>query len=105
MERFVKVCRRSGLRVNAVKNRVMVLGGEEELEFDVCVDGISLAHVSEFKYSGCVLDESDTDEAESSRNVASGRRVAGTIRFLVNVSILHESLLVLVLMYGSDAMM
>ena len=33
---------------------------------------------------GCVLDESGTDGAECSRKVASGVRVAGAIRFIVN---------------------
>ena len=28
----------------------MVLGGEEGLEWEVCVDGMRLDHVSEFKY-------------------------------------------------------
>ena len=57
-----------------------------------------------------VLDESGTDEAECCRKVASGRRVAGTIRPLVNARslqlecarVLHESLLVPVLTYGSE---
>ena len=44
-----------------------------------------MEHVSKFKYLGCVLDESGTDETECSRKVASGRRVAGAIRSLVNV--------------------
>ena len=61
-----------------------MLDGEEGLECEVCVNGIRLEHVSEFKYLGCVLEESGTDEAECSRKVASGRRVAGTIRSLVN---------------------
>ena len=39
----------------------MVLNGEEELECEVYVDGIHLDHVSEFKYLGCVLDESGTN--------------------------------------------
>ena len=53
------------------------------------VDGFCLEHVSEFKYLGCVLDESGTDGAEYSRKVASGRRVAGAIRSLVNARDLH----------------
>ena len=87
----------------------MVLGGEEGLECEVCVDGISLEHVSEFKYLGFVLDESGTYEAQSSRKVASGRRVADVIRSLVNARslqlecsrVLHESLLVPVLTHGN----
>ena len=43
-----------------------------------------LERVLEFKYLGCVLDESGTDGAECSRKVASGRGVAGTISSLVN---------------------
>ena len=62
---------------------------------------------------GYVLDESGTDEAECSRKVASGRRVSGAVRSLVNARslqlecarVLHESLLVPVLMYGSETMM
>ena len=40
--RFAEVCRRRGLKVNAGKSKVMVLGGEEGLECEVCVDRISL---------------------------------------------------------------
>ena len=71
------------MKVNAGKSKAMVLNGEEELECEVHIDGICLDHVSEFKYLRCVLDESDTDGAECSRKVASGRRVAGAFRSLV----------------------
>ena len=62
---------------------------------------------------GSVLDECGTDGAECSRKVAKGRGVAGTIRSLVNASdlqlkcakVLHETLLVPVLMYGSETML
>ena len=51
---------------------------------------------------GCVLDESGTDGAECRRKVGSGRRIAGTIRSLVNARdlqfecarVLHEILLI-----------
>ena len=62
----------------------MVLNGEEGLECEVHVDGIRLEHISKFKYLGCVLEESVKDGAKCSRKVASGRRVAGVIRSLVN---------------------
>ena len=39
---------------------------------------------SKFKYLGCALKESGTDGAECNRKVASGKRVAGVIRSLVN---------------------
>ena len=62
------------------------------MECEICVDRLCLEHVS--------------DEAECSR------KVAGAIRSLVNVRslqlecarVLHESLLVPVLMYGSETM-
>ena len=62
-----------------------------------------------FKYLGCVLDESCTDEAGCSRKVGCGKRVAGAIRSLVNAMnlrneygrVLHESLRLPVIMYGS----
>ena len=73
----------------------MVLGEEEGLEYEVCVDGICLEHFSEFKYSGCVLDES-----ECSRKVSSVRRVAGARNLQLQCAmVLHESLLVPVLTY------
>ena len=40
--------------------------------------------MSEFKYLGCVLDESGTDEAECHRKVVSERRAAAAIKSLVN---------------------
>ena len=60
----------------------MVLNGEEGLECEVYVGGIRFDHFSEFKYLGCVLDESGTDEAECSRKVA---RVAGAIKLAASV--------------------
>ena len=72
---FVEVCRRRGVKVNAGKSKVIVLNGEESLECEVYIDGIRLQHVSEFKYLGCVLDESGTDGLECSRKIASGRGV------------------------------
>ena len=76
---FDEVCRRC-LKVNAGKSKVRVLGGEEGLECEVCVDGIHLEQVSELIYLGCVLDESGTDEEKCSRKVTNERRVAGAIR-------------------------
>ena len=91
----------------------MVLNGEDGLECEVHVDGIHLEHVSEFKYLGYVLDECGTDGAECSRKVAGGRRVAGAINSLINArdlqieraKVLHETLLVPVLMCGSETML
>ena len=96
MGSFAEVCRRIGKKVNAGKSKVRVLGREEGLERDVCVDRIRLKHVSEFKYLGCVLDQSGTNEAECSRKVASARLVRGAVRSLVK--------LVSVLTHGSKTM-
>ena len=81
--------------------------------YEVHVDGIRLEHALEFKYLGCVLDESGTDGTECSRKVVSRRRAAGAIRSLVNARdsqleyarVLHETLLLPVLIYGSEAML
>ena len=81
---FAEVCRRRGLKVNVGQSKVRVLNGEEGKECEVHVDGIGLEHVPEFQYLDCILDKSDTDVAECSMKVASGRRVAGAIRSLVN---------------------
>ena len=111
--RFVEVCIRRRLKFNAGKSKVMIMNREEGLECEVHVDGVHLEHVSEFKYLGCVLDEAGTDGAECIRKVANERRMAGAIRSLVNARdlkiecarVLHETLLVPVLTYGSDTML
>ena len=36
---FVEVCWRKGVKVNAGKSKVMVIGGEEGLECEACVEG------------------------------------------------------------------
>ena len=45
------------VKVNAGNNKVMVLGGGEGFEWEVCADGIRSEHVSEFKYFRFVLAE------------------------------------------------
>ena len=60
------------LNVYSGKSKVILLNGVK-----VYVDKIRLEHVSEFKCFGC-------GRFECSRKVASGRRVAGAIRSLVN---------------------
>ena len=45
--RFAEVGRR-GLKINAGKSKVMVLGGEEGLEWEICIERIRLQYVSEF---------------------------------------------------------
>ena len=80
---------------------------EEGLECEVHVDGIRLELVSKFKNLGCVWDKAGIDGAECSM------KVAGAIRSLFNSSdleiecarILHETLLVRVLTYGSETML
>ena len=104
--RFVELCRRRDLKVNSCKSKVMIMNVEEGLECEVYIDGIRLEHVSEFKYLGCVFDESGTDKAECSRKMASDRRVAGAIRSMVNDRdlqlecdrVLHEALFVFLCM-------
>ena len=111
--RFAEVCTMRGLKVNAGKSKVMVLNGEKGLECEIHVDGIRLEHVSEFKNLRYVLDESGTDGAECSRKVSSGRRVAGVMRSLVNARdlqlkwarVLHKTLFVPVLTYGSETIL
>ena len=87
--------RKRGLKANEGKSNVMMLNEEEGLE---CQDlpGTCV----KLKYLGCVLNESGADEAECSRKVASGRRVSGASRSLVNTKglqlecarVLHETL-------------
>ena len=67
------------MKVNIGKSKVMVPNGEE-----VHINRIHLEHVSKFKYLGYVLDKSGTDGTKCSRKMASGRRVAGAIRSIVN---------------------
>ena len=54
------------MKINTGKSKVMVLNGVEGLECEIRKNGMQLEHVSEFKYLGCVLDESGTDEARVS---------------------------------------
>ena len=59
------------------------------------------------------MDDAGTDGAECSKKMAIGRRVAGAINFLVNARdlqlectrVLHETLLVPFLLYGSETML
>ena len=82
--RFVEMCRRRGLEVKANKSEVLVLGGEKGFKREIRVGRSRLEQVLEFKYLRCVMGESGTDVAVCIRMVASGRKVAGTIRSLID---------------------
>ena len=84
----------------------MLLGEEEGLDYEVCVNRIRLEDFSQFKYLGCVLDESGTDEAECSRKVADAIWSPVNARdFQTDCArILHETLFVPVLTYVSETM-
>ena len=69
-----------------------------KLGYEIRVDGARLKQVSEFKYLGCVLNESVTYDAERRRKVASERIIASTIR------VVREGLIVPALLYGSEIM-
>jgi hypothetical protein len=111
VERFGKVCKRRGLKVNVDKSKVLVVNGVNA-QCQILLDGEQLEQVSEFKYLGYMLNEKGTDDAECCRKVSYGRKVAGAIKSLVNAKslslectrVLHESMLLPVLMYGSEAM-
>ena len=76
------------------------------------VNGAQLEEVPEFKYLGCTLNESGTDNAECRRKMASWRKGAGDMRPLANVRglqlecarLLHEGLLMTVLLCKSETM-
>ena len=107
LEHFVEVCKKRGLEVNAGKSKGRMLGGKEVLKRKVCVDRMQLEHVSVFKYLGCVLDESGTDEAECCRKVVmNGRRVASALMSLVNAKglQLEYATILHVLIYGNETM-
>ena len=110
--RFVEVRRGRGLIFNVDKRKVMMSHLDEGLKCKIHVVGARLDQMSEFKYLGCVLDESSTDDAKCRRKVAGRRKVACAIRSLVNprglqpecARVLHEGLLVHVLLYNSETM-
>ena len=80
----VEVCRRRGMKVNINKSKGMVLGGEEGSVCEVIVDGSRLGSASEFGHFGFVLDESGKDEVEYCGREASGMKLTGAVRSLVN---------------------
>ena len=60
---FVEVCKRGYLKVSADDRKLIMLGGEEGSICKVLVMK-HLEHVSELKYLGCLLNESNRDSAK-----------------------------------------
>ena len=75
--RFVEVSRRKGLKVNPDKSKQMEEGWSLR---SVWMEG----DWRKFKYLGYILDESGTDVVKYRREIASRRKVTGTIRSLGN---------------------
>lgn len=51
-----------GLKVNFMKTEYMVVGGKGE---DLVVNGVTIKNVSQFKYSGSIIDSSGTCEKDN----------------------------------------
>src|SRR5678816_845099 len=66
VERFGRVCKRWGSKINVDKSKVMVVS-EDSPRCEVMLDGEQLKQMSEFKYVGYMLDDNGTDDAECSR--------------------------------------
>ena len=64
-----------------------MLGEEERLGCEICVDGVRLEKVSEFKYLTCILNELGATDAVYRRNLASERKFVGGTRSLVNARV------------------
>ena len=60
-------------------SKSMLLGREEGFWCEIHVDGTQLEQISEFKYLGCVLNKSGTDDVECCRKVACRWKVADDI--------------------------
>ena len=99
---YVEACRRRGLKVNADKTKVMLLGRDEGFKCEVRVDGTILEHTSEFKYLGYAVDESEADDAECRKKMVSERKVAGKLQLKCATWVLLESLFIPLLLYGSE---
>ena len=83
IERWVEICNRRDLKVNANKSKVKVLRGEEG---SVCMGGGNCnTFRSKLKYPRFVLEVSGTDGVESCKKVAaSGEKVTSVVGSLVN---------------------
>src|SRR5678815_4456267 len=79
VERFGRMSKSRGLKVNVDKSKVMVVS-EDSPRCEVMLDGEQLEQVSEFKYLGYMFDEKGMDDAECSRKVVNGRKVVGEIK-------------------------
>src|SRR5678815_218310 len=98
-ERIGRVCKRRCLKVSVDKSKVVVVS-EDSPQCEVMLDGEQLEQVSGFKYLVYMLDEKGTDDAECSRKVVNGRKVASAIKSLVDAKglspecarVLHEGM-------------
>ena len=88
IDKFNRVCKRRGLKVNADKSKVMIMGGTEDDKCEIKLNGQVLEHVKEFCYLGSTVNDRGTDESDCNKRVMKERKTAGSIRALVNERVL-----------------
>ena len=52
---FIEKNRRKGLKVKPDKSKMIVLGGKERLEREMCMDRAQLKQVLQYKYLGLIF--------------------------------------------------
>ena len=92
---------RKGLKVDVNKRTVILLGGDEVLICEFLVDGRLSEHISKFKYLRCTLVQMVANIVGKVEDATRSLVNAGSLQ-LKYTRVLHETMLVLVLLYGSE---
>ncbi|CAG4947225.1 unnamed protein product [Parnassius apollo] len=101
-----------GMKVNASKTKVMVFEREENKTVcEIRIEGELIEQVDEFVYLGCIFSRDGRYDKDIERRVNAGNRVNGALHSIVknqNVSkkarmVIHNTVLVPTLMYGSES--
>ena len=75
VNKFNRVCIRRGLKINADKSKVLIVGGREDEGHVVSLDGKVLENVKEFSYLGSTLNGKGTDGNDCDKRVKKGRKI------------------------------
>ena len=108
---FGRVCERRKLKVNVGKSKVLKCSkGGERGGMNVCLNGVRLEEVSEFKYLGSHVTADGSMEKEVGYRVSEGSKVMGAVRGVMRgrslsmdaKKCLYEKVIVPTVTYGAE---
>ena len=105
------MCERRGLKLNVGKSKVMKTSARSNEQMKICMKGVEMEEVNDFKYLGVEISANGSMEVKLNHRITEARKSAGVLdRMWKNRGVgmevkkrMYEGIVIPTVLYGSEA--